>query len=148
MFQLQLLKKKFSVDMQAAIAKAKLCLQRAQQRQKTQADKHRREVSFTVGQQVLVNMKNMRIKKDLRTQLRVKLLPRYMGPLTATELVGPLAVRVQLPDGARIHDFFMSPSSNLSMRLMVLPPAMRFPNLLTGWMVYLPTRQTRFWHTD
>ena len=29
-----------------------------------------------------------------------------MGPLTVTELVGPLAVRVQLPDGARIHDVF------------------------------------------
>ena len=51
-------------------------------------------------------MKNMRIKKDLRTQLRVKLLPRFMGPLKVLELIGPKAVRVQLPEGTKIHDVF------------------------------------------
>ena len=61
---------KFSSDMQDSIAKAKVCLHKAQQSQKAHADKHRREVSFTVGQEVLINMKNMRIKKDMRTTTR------------------------------------------------------------------------------
>ena len=98
--------KKFSLDMQAAIAKARSCLKDAQQRQKAQADKHRRAVKFTVGQKVLLNMKNMRLKKDLRTKLRVKLLPRFWGPLEVVELIGSHAVRIKLPDGARMHDVF------------------------------------------
>jgi 8-oxo-dGTP pyrophosphatase MutT (NUDIX family) len=97
---------KFSVDMQAAIAKAKACLMNAQQHQKTQADKHRRDVSFEVGQEVLVNMKNMRIKKDLRDRLRIKLLPRFWGPLKVLDLIGSHAVRIELPEGARMHNVF------------------------------------------
>ena len=48
-------------DLQESINAAKLCLQQAQQRQKASADMHRCEVTYAVGDIVLLNTKNINI---------------------------------------------------------------------------------------
>ena len=50
----------FAENLRLYIQRAKDCLQQAQQRQKAYADKGRREVTYDVGEQVLLNTKNVR----------------------------------------------------------------------------------------
>jgi hypothetical protein len=47
---------------QTAVARAKLCLQAAQQQQQAYADMHRRELQFAVGDEVLLSTKNIKVK--------------------------------------------------------------------------------------
>ena len=48
--------------MQLGTERAKACLERAQQRQKACADKGRRDVTYEVGDKLLLNTKNVRWK--------------------------------------------------------------------------------------
>jgi hypothetical protein len=59
-----------------AVQKAKQLLEGAQQRQKAYADSKRRNITFNVGQAVLLSTTNIRLKSP-GTQ---KLLPRVIGP--------------------------------------------------------------------
>ncbi|XP_061354285.1 uncharacterized protein LOC133298911 [Gastrolobium bilobum] len=72
---------------------------------KIQADKHRRDVQFTVGDQVLVKLQPYR-QKSVRNQSFSKLCRRYYGPFPVTERVGAVAYRLSLPAGSRIHPVF------------------------------------------
>ena len=75
---------------------ARSCLEAAQQRQKAQADRHRRPTPILrVGDQVLISMHHF----ELTPGLKLKLAPRYIGPVPITEVIGPknLAYRVELP---------------------------------------------------
>lgn len=47
---------------QTAVARAKVCLQAAQQRQKAYADMHRRDLQFAVDEEVLLSTKNIKVK--------------------------------------------------------------------------------------
>ncbi|KAJ9513664.1 hypothetical protein QJQ45_015424, partial [Haematococcus lacustris] len=88
---------------QEAVAKAKLCMQAAQQRQAAYANQDRREVHYKVGQMVLLSTKNMRLKPGKAR----KLLPRFVGPFKVLGLVGQVAVNLQLPASmARLHPVF------------------------------------------
>ncbi|KAJ9516138.1 hypothetical protein QJQ45_024566 [Haematococcus lacustris] len=89
-------------DMEA-VAKAKLCMQAAQQRQAAYANQDRREVHYKVGQMVLLSTKNMRLKPGKAR----KLLPRFVGPFKVLGLVGQVAVNLQLPASmSRLHPVF------------------------------------------
>lgn len=88
--------------MQERIARAKAALVRAQDRQKSDADKHRRPVSYEVGQQVLLSTANIRFKGPGKK----KLAPKWIGPYPVAELVGPAAVRLDLPQTMKIHPVF------------------------------------------
>lgn len=85
------------------MAHAKRCLVAAQQRQKTQADKHRQAApEFQPGDQVLVQTKHFRLVKGLKA----KLAPRFIGPFKVLDNIGPanLAYRLELPQGLkRMH---------------------------------------------
>ncbi|KAJ9511604.1 hypothetical protein QJQ45_007365 [Haematococcus lacustris] len=88
---------------QDAVAKAKLCMQAAQQRQAAYANQDRREVHYKVGQMVLLSTKNMRLKPGKAR----KLLPRFVGPFKVLGLVGQVAVNLQLPASmSRLHPVF------------------------------------------
>lgn len=57
---------------QTVVAQAKVCLHAAQQRQKAYANTHRRDVKFSVGDEVLLSTKNIKVK----TAGTHKLLPK------------------------------------------------------------------------
>ncbi|KAH9751613.1 hypothetical protein KPL71_014358 [Citrus sinensis] len=77
----------------------------AQDRQKSYADKHRRELEFEVGYRVFIRISPW--KEVLRFRKRGKLSPRYIGPYEIIERIGPLAYRLALPPKlSRIHDVF------------------------------------------
>jgi hypothetical protein len=85
---------------------ARQCLLDAQQRQKAQADKSRREAPLLKpGDKVLIHMKHFRLPKGLK----LKLAPRFLGPFFVTECIGPanLSYRVDLPPPLhRMHNVF------------------------------------------
>jgi hypothetical protein len=75
----------------------------AQQRQRTNANKRRRDVEYVVGDLVLLNAKNLHFKaKGAR-----KLMPKYVGPFPIIERIGTSAYRLQLPsEWSLVHDVF------------------------------------------
>ncbi|XP_038687346.1 uncharacterized protein LOC119996729 [Tripterygium wilfordii] len=80
-------------------------LQRAQLRMKNQADQHRREVQFEVGDLVFIRLQPYR-QLSLRLRRDQKLGPRYFGPFPIIQKVGAVAYRLELPVSAKIHPVF------------------------------------------
>lgn len=78
-------------------------MDKAQQRQRSQADKHRRDHVFAVGDSVFLSTAHLSAY-DVPGK---KLLPKYIGPFPVVEVVNPVAVRLRLPpELERIHDVF------------------------------------------
>lgn len=93
----------WSSDLQAALSKAKTCLQAAQSRMKLYADRKRIPVEFQVGDRVWLSSKNLTFKG----QPSKKLLARFIGPYTVEERVGTQAYKLTLPsEMSRIHPVF------------------------------------------
>ncbi|HEV7235588.1 MAG TPA: DDE-type integrase/transposase/recombinase, partial [Ktedonobacteraceae bacterium] len=98
------------MDRQTAINKAKRMeeiwkharenMTRAQARQREQADRHRREVDFNVGDYVWLSLKAYRTARPSR-----KLDDQMAGPYRVLEKVGH-AYRLELPPTMRIHPVF------------------------------------------
>ena len=88
--------------MQEAQREAKAYLQKAQQRQKSYADTRRREMTFAVGDKVLLSTKNLRLAAPGSR----KLLPRYVGPFEVIQRVGEVAYKFALPGSMKIHNVF------------------------------------------
>lgn len=72
----------------------------AQNQQAQQANRHRREANFTVGQWVLLSTRNLD-QSGVR-----KLSNKYVGPYQVLQRVGETAYRLQLLAGTRIHNVF------------------------------------------
>ncbi|GAU10375.1 hypothetical protein TSUD_419040, partial [Trifolium subterraneum] len=87
------------------LAQLKENLKRAQQVMKAQADKHRRDVHFEVGEQVLVKLQPYR-QNSVALRKNQKLGMRYFGPFTIKEKIGQVAYKLLLPPEARIHPVF------------------------------------------
>ena len=80
-------------------------LKAVQDRQKSYADQHRKEMEYQIGDKVFLKVSPW--KGVLRFGNKGKLSPRYIGPYEILERVGPLAYRLALPpDLARIHNVF------------------------------------------
>ncbi|KAG7572424.1 hypothetical protein ISN44_As09g007850 [Arabidopsis suecica] len=80
-------------------------LKEAHDRQKSYADKRRKDLEFEVDD--LVYLKVRLFKGLNRWTKRGKLKPRYMGPYPITERIGAVAYRLDLPaDLAAFHDVF------------------------------------------
>jgi hypothetical protein len=77
----------------------------AQSRQKSYADRRRREFSFEVGDFVYLKVSPMR---DLRHfKVRGKLTPRFIGPFKILEKRGEVAYQLELPPQLLdVHDVF------------------------------------------
>jgi hypothetical protein len=76
------------------IEKAKESIATAQKRQSRYADVHRRDVTFQVGDRVLLSTTNLRMIGDKRTP---KLASKYIGPFTIKRVVNSNAYELDLP---------------------------------------------------
>jgi hypothetical protein len=77
-------------------------LVRAQARMKKQADHHRSERSFAVGDWVYLKLQPY-AQSSVMPRSHHKLSFKYFGPYLVTGCVGAVAYRLQLPDNSRIH---------------------------------------------
>ncbi len=89
-------------EIESAISDAKKSLAKSQQRQKNYADTKRTEITFKVGDRVLLNTKNLKIAKDGTR----KLLPRWIGPFEINAQINAVAYKLDLPKGLRLHPVF------------------------------------------
>ncbi|CAH9076384.1 unnamed protein product [Cuscuta epithymum] len=80
-------------------------LQIAQQRMATQANKHRRDVTFQVGDKVFLKVRPHR-QTTLFRQPHNKLSAKFYGPFLIEARIGPTAYRLALPPTSRIHPVF------------------------------------------
>jgi Integrase zinc binding domain/Retroviral aspartyl protease/Chromo (CHRromatin Organisation MOdifier) domain len=78
-------------------------IERAQKRQAHYADRHRRHVTFAVGDRVLLSTEHLRIVGVKRTP---KLTFKYIGPFTVIRVVGSNAYELKLPDNMNLHPVF------------------------------------------
>lgn len=80
-------------------------LEAAQQRMKNNADKHRIEREFQVGDKVLLKLQPY-AQASVVNRPYPKLAYKYFGPYTILERVGKLAYRLELPVQSRVHNVF------------------------------------------
>ncbi|KAA3488295.1 ty3-gypsy sub-class retrotransposonable element polyprotein [Gossypium australe] len=80
-------------------------LKEASDRQKSYADLKRKEIEFSVGDQVFLKVSPW--KKILRFGRKGKLSPRFIKPYRVLKRVGPVAYQLQLPpELSQIHSVF------------------------------------------
>jgi hypothetical protein len=80
-------------------------LKLAQSRQKSYADKRRRDLSFEVGDFVYLKVSPMR--GTCRFKVKGKLAPRYVGPFKIVDHSGDVAYQLELPPQlSDVHDVF------------------------------------------
>jgi hypothetical protein len=82
---------------------ARKCLEQAQQQQSKYANQKRRDLQFKVGDKVLVSTEHLNLKELKQTR---KLLSRYIGPYTITEVLSTVSYRVDLPPSIPVHPVF------------------------------------------
>ncbi|WVZ95373.1 hypothetical protein U9M48_041145 [Paspalum notatum var. saurae] len=87
------------------VAKVRENLRIAQSRQKSYADKRRRELTFEAGEFVYLKVSPLRGTK--RFHMRGKLAPRYIGPYRIKKKIGDLAYELELPEHlSGVHPVF------------------------------------------
>lgn len=74
----------------------------AQQRMKKQADKHRNERVFAVGDQVYLKVQPY-LQHSLAYRYNQKLSLKFYGPYEVLHRVGKVSYQLALPAGSRIH---------------------------------------------
>ncbi|KAK1612192.1 hypothetical protein QYE76_035865 [Lolium multiflorum] len=80
-------------------------LKTAQSRQKSYADKRRREITFEIGD--FVYLKVSPLKGMQRFQLKGKLAPRYVGPFKILDRRGEVSYQLELPEEmSAVHNVF------------------------------------------
>jgi hypothetical protein len=80
-------------------------LAKAQNRMKQLADEKRQDYSFSVGDQVLLKLQPY-TQSTVASRPYPKLSYKYYGPYTILERIGSVAYRLQLTEGALIHNVF------------------------------------------
>ncbi|KAJ9547266.1 hypothetical protein OSB04_019809 [Centaurea solstitialis] len=80
-------------------------LKTARDRQKSYADKRRKDIEFQVGDQVMLKVSPW--KGVIRFGKKGKLSPRYIGPFRITECIGAVAYKLDLPvELGGVHNTF------------------------------------------
>jgi hypothetical protein len=97
--------KDWIVESQEILKVLKENLHMAQNRQKVNADRHRVERSFEVGDLVFLRLQPYR-QSSLKKSGAEKLKPRFYGPYRVIRRVGEVAYELELPKGSRIHNVF------------------------------------------
>ncbi|MCH79981.1 hypothetical protein A2U01_0000743, partial [Trifolium medium] len=80
-------------------------LVRAQDVMRAQANKHRRDVEYEVGDMVYLKIKPYKMK-SLAKRINQKLSPRYYGPYEILQRVGQVAYKLKLPEESKVHPVF------------------------------------------
>jgi len=80
-------------------------LEAAQARMKTNADKHRTECEFQVGDPVLLRLQPY-AQTSVVNRPFPKLSYKFFGPYPVRERIGKVAYRLELPPGSQIHNVF------------------------------------------
>jgi hypothetical protein len=80
-------------------------LLRMQQRMKAQADKHRTEREFAVGEEVFLKLQPY-IQSSVARRANQKLAFKFFGPYQIMERVGKVAYKLKLPESSRVHPVF------------------------------------------
>jgi hypothetical protein len=83
-------------EVEEKIERVRENLRIAQSRQKSYADKRRRELTFAVGDRVYLKVSPLRGTK--RFVVKGKLAPRYVGPYQIIKRIGSLAYQLALPE--------------------------------------------------
>jgi hypothetical protein len=87
--------------LQADLARARTHIQAAQQRQSRYIDPHRRDITFNIGDSVLLSTEHLRlIGSDKRTP---KFTYKYIGPFKVKRIVNSNAYELDLPPQLQIH---------------------------------------------
>ncbi|GKD58067.1 hypothetical protein Tco_1295576 [Tanacetum coccineum] len=84
------------------IIKIKEKLKTARDRQKSYANKRRRQLEFQVGDQVMLKISPW--NGIVRFGKRGKLSPRYIRPFRIVARVGEVAYRLELPEELRVNE--------------------------------------------
>jgi hypothetical protein len=80
-------------------------LTKAQNRMKQQADQHRTEREFAVGDLVFLRLQPYR-QSTIATRRSMKLAPRFYGPFRILNRIGKVAYRLELPASSAVHPVF------------------------------------------
>ena len=81
-----------------ALDEAKSSILTSQQRQARNADSRRRDLSFKIGDDVLLSTENLKSVTGLQ--------PRWIGPFRVSKIIHPVAVKLDLPRTFRMHSSF------------------------------------------
>jgi len=92
----------FVKNVAQVVKQAKEKLEMMRHRAKQYANEKRRPVQYKVGDLVLLSTRNIQLK----TPGVNKLLPKYLGPFPVTEVLGPVAYRIELPPVMKCHNVF------------------------------------------
>ena len=95
---------KFLRRMHDSKAAAQQAIAKAKANQKKYADKKRRELTFRVGDMVLLSTENFTLPADI--QRKRKLSARYAGPFEVIEVISKVAYKLKLPEDLAIHPVF------------------------------------------
>jgi hypothetical protein len=93
----------FVERLQSSLSFARKCLIAAQQRQKGLADKRRVDQVYKVGDKVLLSTKYLNLKHSESSR---KLLPEWIGPFEVVQVVEPVACKLNMNPGWRVHPVF------------------------------------------
>ncbi|KAG8366490.1 hypothetical protein BUALT_Bualt17G0085400 [Buddleja alternifolia] len=94
---------RFARAKQELLDEAKDSLSKAQRRMTKYANLGRRDVEFSVGENVLLKLTPQIWKKISSKTVHRGLIPKYDGPFEILKKVGNVAYRLRLPDKLRIH---------------------------------------------
>ncbi|KAA8537063.1 hypothetical protein F0562_029541 [Nyssa sinensis] len=92
-------------DRDAILKLLKEHLVQSQQRMKQQADKHRSERVFAVGDWVYLKLQPFK-QVSLALRKNAKLAPKYFGPFQILQKLGPVAYKLDLPSSSKLHPVF------------------------------------------
>jgi hypothetical protein len=93
------------VEAEENVAKVRVNLKIAQSRQKSYADRKRKDISFDVGEHIYLKVSPLRGTK--RFHVKGKLAPRYIGPYPIVQRIGKVVYKLELPpELAEVHSVF------------------------------------------
>ena len=92
----------FVADKQAIVRRAQTAMEAARQRMARQEASKRKELSFSVGDQVSLKSKHL----GIHTLPSKKLFPLWLGPFTVSKVVNPVAYQLELPHSWNAHNVF------------------------------------------